>query len=78
MESVPIALGLPRLALKGRVYSAGNSLLLNLKSNFQLNKLVGEVVWALSLQFKSPSLQSSLKQALVSTTFQIKRSNPVG
>lgn len=39
MESTPVALGLPQLALKGRVYSAGNSSLLNLKSNFQLNNL---------------------------------------
>lgn len=77
-ESVPMALGLRRLVLKGRVYSAGNSSLLNLKSNFQLNELVEEVVWTLSLQFKSLSLQFSLKQALVSATFKVNRSNPMG
>lgn len=39
MESKPMALRLPQLALKGGVYSAGNSSLLNLKRNFQLNNL---------------------------------------
>lgn len=54
--SMPMTLGLPQLVLEGRVFSAGNSFLLNLKSNFQLNNINWQKRLSGAVQTSLPSI----------------------